>query len=125
MAKQTNSVEDWRILAERDLSVAEYLAVNMYLKGSLIVLEEEPPYIHDLDELCAIAERRRPAFISCFNSRRRIQLPKKLFQLLRSNPRPALGVEFFAVHSECGHEPDAALFVGKVVVLINLFGVFS
>ncbi|GHV92985.1 hypothetical protein AGMMS50268_34880 [Spirochaetia bacterium] len=76
MAKQTNSVEDWRLLAERDLSVAEYLAANMvptptqiiayhcqqaaekYLKGALVVLEEEPPYIHDLDELCAIADMR-------------------------------------------------------------------
>ncbi|GHV45925.1 hypothetical protein AGMMS49546_32970 [Spirochaetia bacterium] len=86
MAKQTNSVEDWRLLAERDLSVAEYLAANMvptptqiiayhcqqaaekYLKGALVVLEEEPPYIHDLDELCAIAERRRPAFVAISSS---------------------------------------------------------
>jgi hypothetical protein len=29
MAKQTNTPEDWRILAERDLAVADYLANNM------------------------------------------------------------------------------------------------
>jgi hypothetical protein len=27
--KQTNTPEDWRILAERDISVADYLAENM------------------------------------------------------------------------------------------------
>ena len=86
MAKQTNTIEDWRILAERDESVAEYLAANMfpvptqiiafhcqqeaekYLKGALVVLEEEPPYTHDLDELCSIAEKHRPAFASISSS---------------------------------------------------------
>jgi len=29
MDKQTNSPEDWRILAERDITVADYLAANM------------------------------------------------------------------------------------------------
>ena len=29
MAKQTNTSEDWRLLAERDLSVADHLAANM------------------------------------------------------------------------------------------------
>jgi len=65
MGKQTNTPEDWRILAERDITVAEYLAANMrpvpteiiafhcqqvtekYLKGVLVILGEEPPYIHD------------------------------------------------------------------------------
>jgi HEPN domain-containing protein len=82
MAKQTNTPEDWRILAERDLTVAEYLANNMipvpteiiafhcqqaaekYLKGALVILGEEPPYIHDLAELCKIAEKHRPALAS-------------------------------------------------------------
>ena len=84
--KQTNTVEDWRVLAERDESVAEYLAANMfpqpteiivfhcqqeaekYLKGALVVLQEEPPYTHDLDELCSIAEKHRPAFSSISTS---------------------------------------------------------
>jgi len=79
-AKQTNTPEDWRILAERDMSVADYLAVNMrplpteiiafhcqqaaekYLKGALVILGEEPPYIHDLDRLCSTAEKYRPSF---------------------------------------------------------------
>ena len=80
MAKQTNTSEDWRFLAERDLTVADYLAVNMiplpteivafhcqqaaekYLKGVLVILGEEPPYTHDLDELCSIAEKYRHSF---------------------------------------------------------------
>jgi HEPN domain-containing protein len=80
--KQTNTPEDWRILAERDMSVADYLANNMvplpseiivfhcqqavekYLKGVLVILGEEPPYIHDLDDLCSMAERHRPSFVS-------------------------------------------------------------
>ena len=80
MAKQTNTPDDWRFLADRDLSVAVHLADNMrpvpaeqiaffcqqtvekYLKGVLVILGEEPPYIHDLDELCRIAEKHRPSF---------------------------------------------------------------
>ncbi|MDR2543767.1 MAG: HEPN domain-containing protein [Treponema sp.] len=80
MAKQTNTPEDWRILAERDLLVAEHLAITMiplpteiigfhcqqaaekYLKGALVVLGEEPPYTHDLDELCRLAEKHRASF---------------------------------------------------------------
>ena len=82
MAKQTNTPEDWRILAERDLAVADYLANNMvpipteiiafhcqqaaekYLKGALVILGEEPPYIHDLDRLCKLAEKYRPSFVN-------------------------------------------------------------
>ena len=82
MVKQTNTPEDRRILAERDLAVADYLANNMvpapteiiafhcqqaaekYLKGVLVILGEEPPYIHDLVELCKIAEKQRPTFVS-------------------------------------------------------------
>lgn len=30
MAKQTNTPKDWRLLAEKDLSVADHLAVNMH-----------------------------------------------------------------------------------------------
>jgi HEPN domain-containing protein len=80
--KQTNTPEDWRILAERDISVADYLAENMrpipseiiafhcqqaaekYLKGALVILGEEPPYIHDLMQLCKLAEKHRPSFVS-------------------------------------------------------------
>lgn len=82
MAKQINTPEDWRILAERDASVAEHLAATMfpvpteiiafhcqqavekYLKGALIILGEEPPYIHDLDILCSLALKHRPSFVS-------------------------------------------------------------
>jgi HEPN domain-containing protein len=80
MAKQTNTPEDWRILAERDINVADHLANNMvpvpseiiafhcqqaaekYLKGALVIFGEEPPYIHDLDRLCKIAEKHRSSF---------------------------------------------------------------
>ena len=87
MAKQqtnnpANTKEDWVFLAERDLTVAEYLALNMrpiptevvafhcqqatekYLKGTLVVLDVEPPYIHDLDDLCMLAEKCCPSFAS-------------------------------------------------------------
>ena len=82
MAKQTNTPEDWRILAERDLTVADHLAATMvplpteiiafhcqqavekYLKGVLEIMGEEPPYIHDLPELCKLIEKHRPSFLS-------------------------------------------------------------
>ena len=82
MAKQTNTPEDWRILADRDITVADHLAATMspvpteivafhcqqaaekYLKGALVILGEEPPYIHDLDILCALALKHRPSFVS-------------------------------------------------------------
>jgi HEPN domain-containing protein len=62
MVKQTNTPEDWRILAERDMTVADHLAntmvpipseiiafhcqqaVEKYLKGTLTVFREKPPY---------------------------------------------------------------------------------
>jgi len=80
--KQTNTPEDWRILAERDLTVADFLANTMrpvpteiiafhcqqaaekYLKGALVILGEEPPYIHDLDDLCSLAEKHKASFVS-------------------------------------------------------------
>jgi len=80
--KQTNTPKDWRLLAERDMAVADHLAANMrpvpteiiafhcqqatekYLKGALVILGEEPPYIHDLDRLRSIAEKHRPSFVS-------------------------------------------------------------
>jgi len=64
------------------MAVADYLAGNMipvpseiiafhcqqaaekYLKGALAVLGEEPPYIHDLKELCKLATKHRPSFVS-------------------------------------------------------------
>jgi HEPN domain-containing protein len=82
MVKQTNTSEDWRILAEWDLTVADHLANTMipvpaeiiafhcqqatekYLKGALTVFGEEPPYIHDLDDLCSLAEKHRSSFVS-------------------------------------------------------------
>ena len=82
MAKQTNTAPDWRLLAERDMAVADHLVATMvpvpteiiaflcqqtaekYLKGALVILGEEPPYTHDLDELCALAEKHRPSFVN-------------------------------------------------------------
>ena len=84
MVKQTNTSREWRLLAERDMSVADYLAANMrpvpteaiafhcqqaaekYMKGALVILEEEPPYTHDLEKLCSMAEKHRPSFASVF-----------------------------------------------------------
>ena len=81
-AKYTNTPEGWGILANRDITVADYLAANMrpvpteiiafhcqqavekYLKGALVIFGEEPPYIHDLDILCALALKHRPSFVS-------------------------------------------------------------
>jgi len=80
--KQTNTPKDWRLLAERDVAVADHLAATMrpvpteaivfhcqqavekYLKGVLVILGEEPPYIHDLDRLCSTAGKYRPSFVS-------------------------------------------------------------
>jgi len=82
MAKQTNTPREWRLLAERDITVAEHLAGTMspvpteiiafhcqqaaekYLKGVLTIMGEDPPYIHDLKELCKLAIKYRPAFVS-------------------------------------------------------------
>ena len=82
MAKQTNTPRDWRLLAERDMSIADHLSVSMkpipteviaffcqqtvekYLKGVLSILGEDPPYTHDLPELCKFIEKHRPSFVS-------------------------------------------------------------
>jgi HEPN domain-containing protein len=81
-AQQTNTPEGWGMLAERDITVADFLAANMrpvpteiiafhcqqaaekYLKGALVIFGEEPPYIHDLDILCALALKHQPSFVS-------------------------------------------------------------
>jgi len=39
-------------------------AAEKYLKGALVILGEEPPYIHDLDRLCSTAEKHRPSFVN-------------------------------------------------------------
>ena len=82
MAKQTNTPEEWRLLAERDMAVADHLAKTMvpapteiiaffcqqavekYLKGVLTILGEEPPYTHDLDKLCKLVQKNRSSFVS-------------------------------------------------------------
>jgi HEPN domain-containing protein len=82
MARQINSPKDWRLLAERDMAIAEHLATTMrpvpcegiafhcqqavekYLKGAMVLLGDEPPYIHDLDDLCSMAEKHRPSFVN-------------------------------------------------------------
>jgi hypothetical protein len=103
MAKQTNTPKDWRLLAERDMSVSDYLAVNMrpvpteiiafhcqqavekYLKGALVILGEEPPYIHDLDRLCKLTEKHRPSFVS-------ISSPCAIINYFSVQPRYDLGI---------------------------------
>ena len=80
MANQTNTSKEWQLLAEQDMAVADHLATTMtpipteiiafhcqqavekYLKGVLVIFGENPPYIHDLPELCKIAEKHRPMF---------------------------------------------------------------
>jgi len=80
MAKLISSPKEWRLLAERDMSVAEHLSATMspvptevvaffcqqatekYLKGALVVFGEEPPYTHDLPELCKLAEKHCSSF---------------------------------------------------------------
>jgi len=82
MVKQTNTPNDWRLLADRDMAVADHLANNMvpfpteiiaylcqqaaekYLKGALTILGEEPPYTHDLDKLCRLAQKHHSSFVS-------------------------------------------------------------
>jgi HEPN domain-containing protein len=82
MARQTNTHKQWKLLADRDLSIAEHLSSTMspiptevvanfcqqasekYLKGVLVIFEEEPPYTHDLPELCKTAEKHRSSFVS-------------------------------------------------------------
>ena len=82
MVEQINTPEDWRVLADRDIMVAAHLATTMnpipteviafhcqqavekYLKGVLVILGEEPTYIHNLDKLCIIIENYRPSFAS-------------------------------------------------------------
>jgi len=82
MAKQTNTPGDWRLLAEDDFAIAEHITANMnpiptagvsfhcqqavekYLKGTLALLGEDPPYTHDLPELCKLIEKYRPSFVS-------------------------------------------------------------
>ena len=86
MAEQTNTAEDWRLLAEDDLTVAEYLNANMrpiptphiaflcqqaaekYLKGALVILGVEPPYTHDLILLYNLSEKLRSSYVSIFSS---------------------------------------------------------
>ena len=86
MAEKTNTPLDWRLLADDDLSVAEYLAANMrpiptqhiafncqqavekYLKGALTILGVEPPYTHDLILLYNLSEKHRPSYVSIFSS---------------------------------------------------------
>ena len=85
MAKQTNTIQDWRLLADDDLVVAEHIAgtmnpiptsivafhcqqaVEKYLKGVITFFGDDPPYIHDLDKLCSFAEKHRPSFVSIFS----------------------------------------------------------
>ena len=82
MGRQTNAPRDWRLLADDDLAIAEHITANMnpiptagaafhcqqavekYLKGALTILGEEPPFTHDLPELCKLIEKHRPSFVS-------------------------------------------------------------
>ena len=103
MAKQTNTPKEWRLLAERDMAVADYLAANMrpvpteiiafhcqqavekYLKGVLVIFGEEPPYIHDLDILCSLVIKHRPSLVS-------ISSPCAVINYFSVQPRYNLGM---------------------------------
>ncbi|MDR2733932.1 MAG: HEPN domain-containing protein [Spirochaetota bacterium] len=81
MAKQANTPRNWYLLAERDMDVADHLAntmrpvptapiaffcqqaVEKYLKGILAIFGDDPPFIHDLPELCKLAEKHHPECI--------------------------------------------------------------
>ena len=81
-ASSMNTPDDWRFLADRDLTIAIHLAENMrpipaehiaflcqqsvekFLKGILVILGDEPPYTHDLPELCKLIEKHRPSFVN-------------------------------------------------------------
>ena len=74
------------MLAERDITVADHLTATMrpvpaeiiafhcqqaaekYLKGALVIFGEEPPYTHDLPQLCKLAEKHCPSFVSISSS---------------------------------------------------------
>jgi len=86
MVNKKNTSTEWRLLAERDLSVAEHLAATMtpiptsiiaffcqqaaekYMKGALAIYGVEPPYSHDLVLLYNLAEKQHPSFVSIFSS---------------------------------------------------------
>ncbi|MDR1932457.1 MAG: HEPN domain-containing protein [Spirochaetales bacterium] len=76
-----NKPEDWCFLADRDLRAAEHLASTMrpvpveiicfhcqqagekYLKGFVTLKEnKEPPYIHDVAQLCKLCEKYDSTF---------------------------------------------------------------
>ena len=38
--------------------------MSVSLKCALVIFGEEPPYTHDLAELCKLAEKYRPSFVS-------------------------------------------------------------
>jgi hypothetical protein len=80
MAKQSTTSIQWRLLADMDLNTAVFLADKMlpkpleiicfhcqqaaekYLKGFLTIQGKEPPYTHDLDELCKLCETYNASF---------------------------------------------------------------
>ena len=103
MAKQKNTPKEWRLLAERGMPVADHLAASMkptpteiiafhcqqatekYLKGALKNLGDDPPYIHDLDKLCKLAERHRSVFVN-------ISSPCTVINYFSGQPRYDLGM---------------------------------
>ena len=82
MGEQMNTQRNWQHQAEQHLSVADHLAENMrplpteiiafhcqqavekYLKGALTIFGDDPPYIHDLDKLCKMAEKHLSEFVN-------------------------------------------------------------
>jgi HEPN domain-containing protein len=82
---QTNTSKQWKLLADSDLNTAEFLVNNMYptpheivcfhcqqaaekyLKCFLTEHGEEPPYTHDLDELCKSCEKHDNSFSTIAN----------------------------------------------------------
>ena len=120
MGKQTNMPREWRLLAERDMAVAEHLAANMrpvpteivafhcqqaaekYLKGVLVILGEEPPYIHDLPELCKLAEKHQPSFVG-------ISSHCTIINQFSVQPRYSLGISI--------SEPDMHVVLQRTIAI--------
>jgi HEPN domain-containing protein len=75
-----NTPREWRILGDRDIDTAIFLAgkmvpkpleiicfhcqqgVEKYLKGFLVLKGDDPPYIHDLKKLCKLCENFNASF---------------------------------------------------------------
>ncbi len=76
---QAEYVQEWFVVADRDIAAADYLAtmhpqpyeiicyhcqqaVEKYLKAFLLSNDIKPPHSHDLEQLCNMCQSYEPAF---------------------------------------------------------------